>query len=125
MAQSRKEGVTPPVRLDVGELNVSIDPVTAGTVKERYWEVTDEVVLPAGAYSIHIRHIDFNANGQVATINGQAIGYNRTYERSVRENLVTKKQDFTPEVTIQNPDGVKLAISVSYPSSSTVNPDLL
>lgn len=125
MPDMRKEGITPPVNLDVANLNVAIDPVTAGTVKERYWEITGEVTLPAGAYSIHVRHVDFNANGSQATINGQDIGYNRFYERSVREDLVTKKQDFTPEVTILNPDGVRLAISVSYPSSSPVNPDLL
>lgn len=120
----RKEGVTPPVTLDVANLNVDIAPVASGTVKERSWETTDaDVTIPAGAYSVHVRHID-PTGGQI-TVNGEPFSFNRLFERSVREDRVNNTQDFTPEVIINNPQGRAVAISVSYPSSSPVNPDLL
>lgn len=124
MPEMRKEGIAPPVTLDVDSLNVSVDPYTSGTVKERSWETGGaNLVLPAGAYSVHVRHID--PTGGIITVNGESFAFNRYFERAVRTDETTKKQDFTPEVIIQNPEGKKLAISVAYPSASPVNPDLL
>lgn len=116
---------TPPGRVDVqlGDVAINTEPVTSGTTKERSWEITGDLTLPAGAYTVHVRHVD-PSMGEI-TVNDQAIGYGRYYERSSREDLVNKTQDFTPEVVIDNPDGKRIAISVSYPSSSPVNPDLL
>jgi hypothetical protein len=120
----RKEGVTPPVRLDVASLDINIEPVTSGTLKERRWETTNSnILLPAGAYSIHVRHVD--PSGRNVNVNGEQISFNQFFSRASREDLVAKKQDFTPEVIIVNPEGKKVAISVSYPSSSNVNPDQL
>lgn len=112
------------VSVDLGNVNIDIEPVTSGTLKERRWETTNSnILLPAGAYSIHVRHVD--PSGRNVNVNGEQISFNQFFSRASREDLVAKKQDFTPEVIIVNPEGKKVAISVSYPSSSNVNPDQL
>ena len=119
-----KESVNQPAQVNLGDVSIQPDAYTSGTVKERSWE-TDRanLTLPAGAYSVHVRHID--PTGGVLTINGENFGFNRLFEREYRTDETTKKQDFTPEVIIQNLARKKMAISVSYPSASPVNVDQL
>lgn len=124
MPEMRKERATAAVNVDLDNVQVNVAQPTAGVVKERRWETTQaNLTLPAGAYSVHVRHAD--PSGGVVTINGDEIRYNRFYEREVRTDDVNNKQDFTPEVIISNPEGKKIAVSVSYPSSSAVNPQAL
>lgn len=124
MPEMRKETAAATVSVNLGDVQVDIAPVTAGTVKERSWKTSQSVLtLPGGAYSVQVRHID--PQGGEFTANGEAFGFNRYYERSVREDQVNNTQDFTPEVDILNPEGRELSITVSYPSSSPVNPSAL
>lgn len=120
----RRETAAAAVNVELGDVSVNVQPPTAGTVKERTWETNQvNLVLPAGAYSVHVSHVD-PAGGQF-TANGEPITFNRYYERQTRRDEVNNRQDFTPEVTIANPDARTIRISVSYPSSSNVNPNLL
>ncbi|MEM6773108.1 MAG: hypothetical protein AAF597_21205 [Bacteroidota bacterium] len=120
-----KESVNPAPEVSLGDVSIQPDAYTSGTVKERSWEATDALVtLPAGAYAVSVRNID-PVPGSTITVNGESFGFNRYFERAVRIDEINKNQDFAPEVTINNPDGRKVAISVSYPSASPVNPDLL
>ncbi|MTB49823.1 hypothetical protein [Lewinella sp. W8] len=120
MPEMRKERAAA-AAVNLEGISIETDPVTSGIAKDRRWETQDAAVtIPAGAYSVHVRHTD-PTGGQI-TVNGEALGFNRYYERSSREDLVNRTQDFTPEVVILNPDEKKVTITVSYPSSSNVNP---
>lgn len=108
----------------LGDVSIPANEFSSGQAKERTWDTRSaSITLPEGAYSIQVRHVD--PTGGSIDVNGEERLFNRLYERSSREDLVNKTQDFTPEVIILNPEEKKIAISVSYPSSSNVNPNSL
>ncbi|MEO0733393.1 MAG: hypothetical protein AAFZ52_11200 [Bacteroidota bacterium] len=124
MPEMRKEFAPRAVNFNAGDVTLETTPPTAGTVKDRRWDTDDtDIVLPAGAYSVHIRHVD-PQGGDVA-VNGETLQFNDFFSRQVWLDEVNNRQDFTPEVTVANPLGRRLSLSVSYPSSSPVNPDQL
>lgn len=119
-----KESPQKAAAVSLGDVTIPANEFTAGAPKERAWDTTNtNITLPAGAYSVLVKHVD--PTGGTITVNGEEKGFNRSYQRSTQQDLVGKKQDFAPEVIILNPEGRKVAISVSYPSSSNVNPSVL
>ena len=89
MPEMRKEGVNPPVSVNLGDVSIQPDAYTSGTVKERSWETDGaNLILPAGAYSVHVRNVDPSPGA--VTINGEAVPFNRFYERAVRVDEINK-----------------------------------
>ncbi|MEM9929931.1 MAG: hypothetical protein AAF840_08945 [Bacteroidota bacterium] len=123
MPEMRKESAAAAVNVDLGNVNVQIDPVTAGVQKTFRGDRNGNLVLPAGAYSVYLRHAD--VSGGVITVNGEPIQYNGTFSKEAQLNRVTNQQDFVPEITIVNPDGKIFWLDAAYPSSSSFNPDAI
>jgi hypothetical protein len=124
MPEMRKESAAAAVSVDLGNVNVLVDPVTAGVQKTfRGDRNSTNLVLPAGAYSVYLRHAD--ATGGTITVNGEPIRFNGTFSKEVQVDQVNNKQDFVDEVTISNPDGKTFWLDVAYPSSSSYNPNVI
>jgi hypothetical protein len=120
MPEMRKESAAAAVSVDLGNVNVQVDPVTAGVQKTfRGDRNSANLVLPAGAYSVYLRHAD--ATGGTITVNGEPVRFNGTFSKEVQVDQVNNKQDFVGEVTIDNPDGKTFWLDVAYPSSSSFN----
>jgi hypothetical protein len=123
MPEMRKERAAAAVNVDLGNVNVQVEPVTAGVQKTFRGDRNGALVLPAGAYSVYLRHAD-PTGGQI-TVNGEPIKYGGTFNKEAQLNHTTKEQDFVPEVTIDNPDGKTYWLDVAYPSSSNFNPAVI
>lgn len=124
MPEMRKERAAAAVSVDLGNVNVQVDPITAGVQKTfRGDRNTANLVLPAGAYSVYLRHAD--VSGGEITVNGEPIKYGGTFNKEAQLNHTTNEQDFVPEVTIANPQGKTFWLDVAYPSSSPFNPDVI
>jgi hypothetical protein len=124
MPEMRKESAAAAVSVDLGNVNVQVDPVTAGVQKTfRGDRNSANLVLPAGAYSVYLRHAD--ATGGTITVNGEPVRFNGTFSKEVQVDQVNNKQDFVDEVTISNPDGKTFWLDVAYPSSSSFNPAVI
>jgi hypothetical protein len=124
LPKSSKERIFPPANIALGDVSVDISPVTAGVQKQfRGDRNSANLILPAGAYSVYLRHAD--ATGGTITVNGEGIGFNGSFNKEAQVDQVNKKQDFVGEVTIDNPDGKTYWLDVVYPSSSSFNPDAI
>ena len=120
MPEMRKESAPAAVSVDLGNVNVQADPVTAGVQKQfRGDRNTANLVLPAGAYSVYLRHAD--ATGGMITVNGEPPIYGGTFSKEAQTDQVNLKQDFVGEVIIDNPQGKTFWLDVAYPSSSSYN----
>ena len=107
--------------VSLGDVTVETGLVTAGVQKQfRGDRNSANLVLPAGAYSIYLRHAD--ATGGTITVNGEPIRFNGSFSKEAQVDQVNNKQDFVPEVIIDNPDGKTYWLDVAYPSSSNFNP---
>ena len=116
-----KERTQAGANVSLGDVTVETTPVTAGTQKTFRGDRNGaNLVLPAGAYSIYLRHAD--ATGGTITVNGEPIRFNGSFSKEAQVDQVNNKQDFAPEVTIDNPDGKTYWLDVAYPSSSNFNP---
>lgn len=119
-----KESPQKPASVSLGDVTIPANEVTAGVQKQfRGDRNTANLVLPAGAYSVYLRHADVNG-GQII-VNGEAIQYGGTFSKEAQVDQVNKRQDFVGEVTISNPSGLTYWLDVVYPSSSNFNPDLI
>jgi hypothetical protein len=108
----------------LGDVSIPANEVSAGVQKSfRGDRNAANLTLPAGAYSVYLRHAD--ATGGEIVVNGEPIRFNGSFSKEAQTNLVTKKQDFVGEVIISNPDGKTFWLDVSYPSSSNFNPQSL
>lgn len=124
MPRTLRERNAAAVNVDLGNVSVNIEQPTEGTKKARRWETADpQIDLPAGAYAVHIRHID--VNGGEYSVNTEPQTYGDIWEDEYRYNRTDNIEDYVPAITILNPQGVRMAIKVSYPSNHPFNPDAL
>jgi hypothetical protein len=124
LPKSSKERIFQPANIALGDVSIDISPVTAGVQKQFRGDRNGaNLVLPAGAYSIYLRHAD--ATGGTITVNGEPIRFNGTFSKGAQVDQVNNKQDFVGEVTIDNPDGKTYWLDVVYPSSSSFNPNVI
>lgn len=118
-----KESPQRAATVSLGDVTVEADQVTAGVQKQFRGDRNTSLVLPAGAYSVYLRHAD--ATGGTITVNDEPIRFNGTFSKEAQFDQVNKKQDFVGEVIIDNPDGKTYWLDVVYPSSSSFNPDVI
>jgi hypothetical protein len=119
-----KESPQQAATVSLGDVTVETGQVTAGVQKSfRGDRSTANLTLPAGAYSIYLRHAD--PTGGEITVNGEPIKYSGSFNKEAQTNQVAKEQDFVGEVIISNPGGKTFWLDVSYPSSSNFNPETL
>jgi hypothetical protein len=119
-----KESPQKAATVSLGDVTVEANQVTAGVQKQFRGDRNGaNLVLPAGAYSIYLRHAD--ATGGTITVNGEPIRFNGTFSKGAQVDQVNNKQDFVGEVTIDNPDGKTYWLDVAYPSSSSFNPNVI
>ena len=119
-----KESPQKAATVSLGDVTVETGQVTADVQKQfRGDRNTTNLVLPAGAYSVYLRHAD--PAGGLITVNGEPIKYGGTFSKEAQIDQVNKKQDFVGEVIISNPDEKTFWLDVSYPSSSTFNPSVI
>lgn len=111
------------INVALDNIAVNVAPVTAGVQKQFRGDRNGSLTLPAGAYSVYLRHAD-PTGGQI-TVNGEAIAYGGSFAKEAQTDRVNLKQDFVPEVIINNPDGKTFWLDVAYPSSSTFNPNTI
>lgn len=122
MPEMRKERSAATVDVSLDNVEVNVAQPTAGVQKARRWETrATALTIPAGAYEVSVYHSD--PLGGAATVAGEILdNIGDVYAKNAQSDHTTNTQDFVPEVQIQNPDGVLLTISLSYPSASPVNP---
>lgn len=119
----RKEGAAATVNVALDNIDVNVAPVTAGVQKQFRGDRNTSLTLPAGAYSVYLRHAD-PTGGQI-TVNGETLAYGASFSKEAQTDRVNLKQDFVGEVIISNPDGKTFWLDVSYPSSSSFNPNTI
>ena len=116
---------TPQKKTEVtlGDVTIPANEVSAGVQKQFRGDRNGDLTLPAGAYSIYLRHAD--VSGGTIVVNGEPIPYGGTFSKEAQIDRVNMKQDFVGEVVISNPDGKTFWLDVAYPSSSNFNPETI
>lgn len=108
----------------LGDVIIPANEVSAGVQKSfRGDRNAANLTLPAGAYSVYLRHAD--PTGGEIVVNGEPIKYGGTFSKEAQTNQVAKEQDFVGEVIITNPSGKVFWLDVAYPSSSSFNPSTI
>jgi len=119
-----KESPQKPAEVSLGDVSIPANEVSAGVQKQfRGDRNTANLTLPAGAYSVYLRHAD--VSGGTITVNGEPLQYGGNFSKQAQTDEVNKRQDFVGEVIISNPDAKTFWLDVSYPSSSPFNPSTI
>lgn len=110
--------------VDFGNANIEVEiaPPTAGELKEYRGNRNTDVVLPAGAYSIFVQHIE--PAGGTIQVNGQDYAFNEIYSSEVRFDRADNRQDFVGQVSIVA-NSKNYALRVEYPSDHPFDPSTL
>lgn len=99
-------------------------PSTASGIKKsvRIESNAQNLTLPAGAYTVQVKHID--PIGGSFTVNSNPLdSFNDSFHDTTQVNEAERLQDFVPEVIIVNPSGVQFLVVASYPSTHPFNPE--
>ncbi|MEO0627478.1 MAG: hypothetical protein AAFY91_10870 [Bacteroidota bacterium] len=108
--------------VSLGDVSVSLETPTQGEIKEFRGDRSTDVVLPSGAYSIFVQHVD--PTGGTINVNGQDLEFNEIFTVEARFDRPSNRQDFPPAVTI-TANGKEYALRVEYPSDSPFDPSTL
>jgi hypothetical protein len=112
MPESRKER---PVNISTGDLSVSLEAATAGTMVPDFGQIASDTteVIPAGAYNMTV----YNVGNEDITVNGQKILPGDDVPFVSVYNQTNNRRDFVPEITVVVPVDGAAYYSGFYPSA--------
>jgi len=90
----------------------------SGTQKTWSGYRNDSLVIPAGGYAVEVQNAEL---GEEIKVNGKFLKYGEKTSPVAFEDKVNNKQDFTTQITVDNPNGYNYWINVIYPSSNNIN----